>query len=461
MNKNYISLIKLSPLGGSWRRGNLWLFLELIIITLVAWNVFDPAVVNLYYRNLPLGYDAKQLVYGEYITKEDAESEYIRDEYGNFMEVTSPWEMNEKRQDQIIRQLMDVEGVESATINEGKYKHWAIGYPQAAGYKTCINERDTIHLAGIGFRPNTRFFETFGLRPLPGSPSAEELSRITVPENKVVLTRSGAKILFGTDNVVGRHFKVRRYTDNDEEKIYDEMTVAGVVEDFRKSVSSTLRSIYISPDTLDNSTFTFVIKLRKGIDAKRFVAEHGSEVISKGMTGFNRISRLMTFQEHLQKQEMDEGRTQEVNRSLMMALFFLLSLSLAVIGTVWLQAKRKTEECGVRRAFGATRPRLLLEMLWQNTLLATVAVIVGLIIFLNYAHSSICNDEIYYASCEAFYTTRINWLNMDRSWVDHFWPHFLIVSAVVYIIILTTVLIGTAIPAIKIINTRITNSLRE
>ena len=168
----------------------------------------------------------------------------------------------------------------------------------------------------------------------------------------------------------------------------------------------------------------------------------------------------MTFQEHLQRQELDEGRTQEVNRSLMMALFFLLSLSLAVIGTVWLQAKHRTEECGVRRAFGATRPRLLLEMLWQNTLLATVAVIVGLIIFLNYAHSGIY-DETFYSSCEAFYTTRINWLDIDRSWVDHFWPHFLIVSGVVYIIILCTVLIGTTIPALKIINTRITESLRE
>ena len=33
---------------------NTWLFLELVIITVVAWAVFEPAIVNLYYRNLPL-----------------------------------------------------------------------------------------------------------------------------------------------------------------------------------------------------------------------------------------------------------------------------------------------------------------------------------------------------------------------------------------------------------------------
>lgn len=38
-------------------KATLWLFLELIIITVVAWAVFEPAIVNLYYRSLSLGYD--------------------------------------------------------------------------------------------------------------------------------------------------------------------------------------------------------------------------------------------------------------------------------------------------------------------------------------------------------------------------------------------------------------------
>ena len=49
----------------------------------------------------------------------------------------------------------------------------------------------------------------------------------------------------------------------------------------------------------------------------------------------------------------------------------------------------------------------------------------------------------------------------DKTWVDYFWPHFLVVSSVVYIIILCTVLIGTAIPAVKIIGSKITNALRD
>ena len=168
----------------------------------------------------------------------------------------------------------------------------------------------------------------------------------------------------------------------------------------------------------------------------------------------------MTFNEHLQQMELDEGRPQEVNRSLTLALFFLVNLCLAVIGTVWLQARRKTEECGIRRAFGATRSRLLLSFLADGALMATVAVVIGCIIFLNYAYSGyeIVNG---YEDFDTMYRPEFFTPKSDLTWVEHFMPHFLIVSGIVYLIILCTVLIGTTIPALKIIGTKVTDALRD
>ena len=48
-----------------------------------------------------------------------------------------------------------------------------------------------------------------------------------------------------------------------------------------------------------------------------------------------------------------------------------------------------------------------------------------------------------------------------RLWFDDFGIHFLVVSAIAYIIILCTVLIGTAIPAWRICRFEITKSLRD
>ena len=444
MRKNTITSFKTnqSPLPWGGAGGGL-LFLELIIITVVAWAVFEPAVVNLYYRSLPLGYDNSQLLYAETAVVSNIEV----DEDGT---PHDSYEITQERRQLMLRQLSDVEGVASVYLYNDDYG--SVGFTNNA-WTLCKHEGDTTYVASVNFVPDSHFFETYGLRPLLGSPSAEQLSHIQNLDRQVVLTRSGAIALFGTTDVVGRKFTI----------IYQDpivVTVAGVVEDFRKSVSNTMRSLIITAQELQHTECYYIIRLKDGLDAHRFVEEHGQDLIRSGKTGFNRISRLMTFDEHLQQMELDDGRTQEVNRSLALALFFLVNLMLAVIGTVWLHAKRRTEECGVRRAFGATRRRLLFDFLWRNALLATAAVVIGCIIYLNYAHSGIqvYNGEEYY---ETLYTMTGMDLPTDKTWVDCFWPHFLVVSAIVYLIILCTVLVGTAIPAAKIVRTRITNALRD
>jgi hypothetical protein len=423
---------------------NTWLFIELVVITVVAWAVLDPAVVNLYYRLLPLGYDSGQLIYAECQVGDTYES----DENGDQL---SPYNITESRRQQMLRQLSDVEGVASVYLYGDDYG--SVGYTNQA-YSQCCNEGDTMFVTNVNFVPDSHFFETYGLRPLPGSPSAKQLSQIRKQDQQVVLTRSGAIAVYGTADVVGRRLTI----------CYDEpyvVTVAGVVEDFRKSVATTLCSLIIMPEELTHTRCHYVIRLKDGLDARRFVEEHGQDLIRSGKTSFNRISRLMTFDEHLQQMELDAGRTQEVNRSLALALFFLINVMLAVVGTVWLHAKRRTEECGVRRAFGATRRRVLFDFLWRNALLATVAVIIGCIVYLNYAYSGLNVYENGFEYCEKLYTNVGLDLPTDLRWPDRFWSHFLIVSAVVYLIILCTVLIGTAIPAMKIVRTRIIEALRD
>ena len=422
---------------------NTWLFIELVVITVVAWAVFDPAIVNLYYRSLPLGYDSGQLLYAQTVVG----GEWTPDKSGTPQD---PYRMTEERRLQMLRQLTSVEGVASAYFYNDAYG--SIGFTNES-YSECYNGSDTLYLTTVSFVSDSHFFETYGLRPLPGSPSAEELSQIKRQDNQVVLTRSGAIALFGTADVVGRQFTL----------CYNPpfvVTVAGVVEDFRKSMTSNLRSLIFIIQDNPQTDCQCVIRLKDGIDAHRFVEEHGQELIRSGKTDFNRIRRLMTFEDRLRQLELDDGRTQEVNRSLALTFFFLVNLMLAVIGTVWLHAKRHTEECGVRRAFGATRWRMLGDFLCRNALLATVAVVFGCIIYLNYAYSGITeyDGEEY---CETLYTIRMVDLTSDKSWPDYFWPHFLVVSAIVYLVIIITVLIGTAIPAWKICRIKIADALRD
>ena len=48
-----------------WHRrvANIWLFIELVVVTVVTWVIIDPVVVRVSDRCLPLGYDEDRLFY--------------------------------------------------------------------------------------------------------------------------------------------------------------------------------------------------------------------------------------------------------------------------------------------------------------------------------------------------------------------------------------------------------------
>ena len=427
--------------GGGSVGPSVWLFLELVVITIVAWVVVDPAVVNLYYLHLPKGYDSERLVYAEIRHLIHSEPVVGDTPFGSKL---APW---------LTERLKETEGVENAYC----YNSFTILSSRYSSQVPVYREHDTIYVACTRFEEGRHFFETLGLRPLPGSPKAEELSEQKEAEKGAVLSESAARYVFGTsEGIVGRRFTVLNTSKNEPEH----WTVAGVVADAQHQRYSSLHSMIYFPSYSDTTPSFIMIRLRKGVKPQKFVDEHAADIMSTVQTPFYRIKKMEPYEELLHREDLQRGLPQKTNISLALALFFLANLSLAVIGTVWLQARRRTEECGVRRAFGATRLRLLMSFLSRGALLATASVLIGCFIYFQYAYSGY---EVY-DGWESFkmYTPEINYPPLsDQTWVNHFWPHFLIVSAVVYIIILCTVLIGTAIPALKIITTKVTDALRD
>lgn len=427
--------------GGGSVGPSVWLFLELVVITIVAWVVVDPAVVNLYYLHLPKGYDSERLVYAEIRHLIHSEPVVGDTPFGSKL---APW---------LTERLKETEGVENAYC----YNSFNIPSSRYSSQVPVYREHDTIYVACTRFEEGRHFFETLGLRPLPGSPKAEELSEQKEAEKGAVLSESAARYVFGTsEGIVGRRFTVLNTSKNEPEH----WTVAGVVADAQHQRYGSLHSMIYFPNYSGTTPSFIMIRLRKGVKPQKFVDEHAADIMSTVQTPFYRIKKMEPYEELLHREDLQRELPQKTNISLALALFFLANLSLAVIGTVWLQARRRTEECGVRRAFGATRLRLLMSFLSRGALMATACVLIGCFIYFQYAYSGY---EVS-GGWESFkmYTPEINYPPLsDQTWVNHFWPHFLIVSAVVYIIILCTVLIGTAIPALKIITTKVTDALRD
>ena len=124
---------------------------------------------------------------------------------------------------------------------------------------------------------------------------------------------------------------------------------------------------------------------------------------------------------------------------------------LGTIGCFWLQTRKRVEEIGVRRAYGARRRHIVGMLLGESAVLATVSVLIGDLIYLQWA--------LKYGLDAGFGNN--SGLNVLDNWVSHFGEHFLIISAIVYAIILVCVLIGTLIPAISASRVNVTDALRD
>ena len=133
-----------------------------------------------------------------------------------------------------------------------------------------------------------------------------------------------------------------------------------------------------------------------------------------------------------------------------LAIFFLINLCLGVIATFWLQTKTRKQEIGVMLSYGAS-PGYIIRMLWaEGFILTTFSVLIGCIIFLQYALS------------EGLYRMDKIWTYyLYDYWVTNFDTHFIGVSLIVYAIILVVVLIGIFITAYQISHIKPTDVLRD
>ena len=332
-----------------------------------------------------------------------------------------------------VRALPEVQSVclthEFIGDGTGSWRYHAMA-PEADTTRTCSTYMERFCL-------NECYFETMGLTAVAdASPSAESLSKETAP-GSVVISRSLALQLFGTADVVGR-----RVVDIDYKPGPDGMdvqqtthrTVAGVVEDVKPVEYERFHYIAFYPySVLASNTPRMLIRLKPEADAGEFIAKHAQTVT----TGTYAFASLMVYKDYLEKNVRTSDQYIILTLLGTLGLLFALNVVLGTLGTFWLQIRKRTEDLGIMRSFGAKR-RHLFWMIWgEGALLTLLACIVGQFIWLQFAVSNGLADG----------GVRATSLR-ENDWVNTFWLHFLVVCAVQYLLLLAIVTIGISVPTL-------------
>ena len=191
------------------------------------------------------------------------------------------------------------------------------------------------------------------------------------------------------------------------------------------------------------------IRLKPDVNMQRFIEEqnyHIGELATEYLTlsGFTPYQKVESWEKSFNK-----SHDYDFNLSVATAIFFLINLCLGVIGTFWMQTKRRTEESGIMRAFGATKGRIMGMFLAEGFVLTTISMLITCVLYINYVKTGL--GELCIPSST----------QPDPTWVADKPLHFCVIAGLVYLIILIVVSIGIAIPAWNIVRTKVVEALRD
>ena len=298
------------------------------------------------------------------------------------------------------------------------------------------------------FPPNTNYFETYGIETTEGSPSPEELSELNFAWNDAVITEDVAKRFFGKENAVGKKLF---FIDWKKDTIW--CPIKAVVKDVRhqsyRPNSALIFRPLLKPEVYNYCTL--VVRVKDGVDMSDFLKGFDEFVNKELNVGNFYAEKVESLNEIIRVSENSYVTLNDI--TLILTVFFLINLSLGVVGTFWLQTRDRVEEMGVLRTFGATKWNIRIMLLGEGFVLSTLAVFVGCMLYLQIA----LHTELVGTSLGMSYSIGTN---LTDSWILHFGEHFMIVSLLCYVVITITVLIGIYIPARSISNVNPIEALR-
>ena len=132
-------------------------------------------------------------------------------------------------------------------------------------------------------------------------------------------------------------------------------------------------------------------------------------------------------------------------------LLFAMIVVIGTLGTYWLQIRKRKEDIGIMRAFGASKMRIFWTLIAEGAILTLLATLLGDFVWLQFTASwdLLSKGNIMSVS------------GMENDWINQFWPHFLIISLIVYLLLLVIVSLGIALPAWNICRKKPVEALRE
>ena len=395
------------------RNGNIWIFLELLLVTAMLWVMADSLLVDTYTYRQSIGVDTQHTYLLSYGLTDDATELGIE-------------QNTQATQDllQLLRNLRQCPEVEAVSLS-----NIAVPYTYSRGWSGLMPVEDT---ASTSYAYRVRYvdleyFRVFKVKDKEGRPLYDQVLK---NPGEIVLSETLDEIFFPEGS--GRTQREVKWGPKSTES----MKVSAVSAPLKEMDFDTYQPTYYyvwrtEQDFLDEVAendirfYNCLFRMKKDYSRQEMEAflQKESERLQVGNVYVSSVKPISEYRADMLKPRLDNQK-----KKIAMVGFMLVNIFFGIVGTFWLRTQSRRAEIGLRAAVGASKAQLRRELFLEGLFLLALTLPFLLIFLVNMLY-----------------------LDMPDTYrLAYTWWRFLITLSVSYLLMGGMIYLGIRIPANKI-----------
>lgn len=395
------------------RNGNIWIFLELLLVTAMLWVMADSLLVDTYTYRQPIGVDTQHTYLLSFGLTDDAT------ELGIEQNTQATQDLLQLLRN--LRQCPEVEAVSLSSI--------AVPYTNSRGWSGLMPVEDTAS-ASYAYRVryvDLEYFRVFKVKDKEGRPLYDQVLK---NPGEIVLSETLDEIFFPEGS--GRTQREVKWGPKSTES----MKVCAVSAPLKEMDFDTYQPTYYyvwrtEQDFLDEVAendirlYNCLFRMKKDYSQQEMETflQQESERLQVGNVYVSSVKPISEYRADMLKPRWDNQK-----KKIAMVGFMLVNIFFGIVGTFWLRTQSRRAEIGLRAALGASKRQLRRELFLEGLFLLALTLPFLLIFLVNMLY-----------------------LDMPDTYrLAYTWWRFLITLSVSYLLMGGMIYLGIRIPANKI-----------
>lgn len=344
----------LKQIRNEWRT-NVWLAIELLIVSVVMWYIIDNLYTTFSVINEPCGFDTEHCYLINRGQLTDQSPDYIPGQTG---------EQNNADLLTLIDRLEKRPEIECVALGQNAYFY---NGSNSGTVMTC----DTFSTSGAGYfvrrYVSPGFPKVFRIHGANGE-TPEQLSELLENRRGFLISDNALKRPYGIDNMsgfIGKNFF--NGASNDTIRLLGAYVPVRYDDYSPLEWAVSMMSAY--PEQYYSSLNEIVVRVRDNMDTD-FIENLMKDADRHFRIGNYYISSVKSFDDIRYIHQRSESTTK---RNYIVGILFLsLNIFLGLLGTFWFRTQQRVPEIAIRKANGATRTDIFRRVIGEGLILLLI-----------------------------------------------------------------------------------------